>query len=195
MLNSISIRALAGLLILAAAPAMASIPSDKPSDVELRIGGAELILPNTYAVNQNDVISLAVTARPGDLIWAFALPLDANLEWSGEIEFTLLFDPAVATGKLSTDLMVPEGASGAFLVAADRDRGRRRAPAQREQDREGPASDDQTRRGSRHRRSRHARRIAFVILRNRRPPTWRSPAFFLRGWLPAVVWLGRWAAV
>ena len=116
MLNSTSIRALASLLILAV-PVMASIPSDKP-EVKIRIGGAELVLPNTYVASPNDVISLAVTAQPGDLIWAFALPLDANLEWTGDIALTLLFAYQAPTGMLSGDVRIPEGAAGDFLIMA-----------------------------------------------------------------------------
>src|SRR4029079_10670320 len=65
MINATSTRAVLGLMLLCA-PALAII---EPS-IEIRLGGAEQVLANTYVVSQRDTVTLAVTAKPGEMIWA-----------------------------------------------------------------------------------------------------------------------------
>jgi hypothetical protein len=113
MINATSTRAVLGLVILCA-PAMAII---EPS-IDIRLGGAEQVFANTYVVSQRDTVTLAVTAKPGEMIWAFALPLDENLEWTGDFLLTLMFSLDVPTGTLATDIMVPVGAAGSFMICA-----------------------------------------------------------------------------
>jgi hypothetical protein len=108
MFNATATRTLMGVMLLVCAPAMAIIP---PA-VDIRLGGAEPFGDFQYAVRAGDVVSLAVTAQPGDLIWAFAVPLNEDGEADYSVHVTLLLDRDAVTGKVSGDFVVPAGLDG-----------------------------------------------------------------------------------
>ena len=112
MLNAISIRTVLGLLVLAA-PVMAIIPPG----IDLQLAGAEQLSSFEYAVKGGDKVGLSVVAKPDALIWAFALQLDENGEWTGVL-VPLIYEEDSASGQASVELKVPEGVAGMFEVQA-----------------------------------------------------------------------------
>jgi hypothetical protein len=113
MLNAISTRAVLSLILLCA-PAMAIIP---PS-IDIRLDGAAQVGEYAYAVQSGDKVGLAVSAKAGDLVWAYALPLDKNGEWDGSAVVTLLFTDESALGEIATELVVPNSVAGKFQIEA-----------------------------------------------------------------------------
>jgi len=108
MLNATAARAALGAMILFVAPAMAIIP---PS-VHIRLGGAEPAGLYSYLVHEADVITMSVSAQPGDLIWAFAVALNENGEANYSVMVTLLFDPDCKSGQTGATIVVPKGLAG-----------------------------------------------------------------------------------
>jgi hypothetical protein len=107
MFNATTTRALVGALVLVCAPAMAI----SPPAIQIRLGGAEQVGPSEYVVHRGDVIDLKVQAGMGDLIWAFAAPLNSAGEADYDSFVTLLLDKA-PTGQLSGEFKIPKGLEG-----------------------------------------------------------------------------------
>src|SRR5262245_49154627 len=110
MLNALSIRKVLGLLILVCAPALAIIPSD----IDLKLVGAQQVSNFEYQVAAGDAVSLKITTKPGALIFAFASSLDDG----GSVVIPLITEKASALGELHVDLTVPKGLTGVFQVEA-----------------------------------------------------------------------------
>jgi hypothetical protein len=90
-----------------------------PPSVDIQLGGARQVGPYAYDVRDGDLVSLFVSAEPGDMIWAFAASLDANDEVDYSLVVTLLFDRDAKTGKLSGSFIVPKNLAGrSFQIEA-----------------------------------------------------------------------------
>jgi hypothetical protein len=97
-------RALLAALVLVA-PAMAAIP---PS-LTIRMGGAELVDVDYYAVRGGSLVTIAVNnATPGDAIWLYAAPLLKTGEIDESAAILLKHERRSDLGQLSGDFLIPK---------------------------------------------------------------------------------------
>jgi hypothetical protein len=106
MLNSKATRALLCSLICCA-PALAIIPPE----VTIRIGGADMIGPNHFAVAELAIVGVEVKHKPGDVIWLFAVARDRNGEADYSKVLTLFLDKC-PEGRMYGEYKMPKGTAG-----------------------------------------------------------------------------------
>lgn len=119
MFNSKLSRAVLGVLVLACAPAMGTIPPAAGAyTIKLRFGGMEQIGPDHYRVAAGSVVTVEARAGLGDFILVMATTIGASGDPDKANASPLLAAPA-PLGTLSGAFKVPQAFAGkSFMVGA-----------------------------------------------------------------------------